>query len=220
MKMGTLGTKIGMTQRFDEDGRVVPVTVLEVPPCPIVQKKTKETDGYVAIQVGYGSRKSKRTTKALAGHYKKSGVDPMHRLMEFRLHDGSDGEEYELGGQVGIDLFEKGDYVDVTGRSKGKGFAGVMKRHNFAGKSKTHGTHEFFRHGGAIGMCATPSRLMKGKKMPGRLGGVKTTTQNLRVVDVQKEQNLLFILGAVPGSRNGTVVIRKAAKKKHAPVGK
>jgi len=163
MKMGTLGTKIGMTQRFDEEGRAVPVTVIEVPPCPIVQRKTQETDGYEAIQVGFGSRKKTRMNKPLAGHFKKAGIDPAQQLTEIRLDEAGEGEEYAVGGHIGIDLFEKGDYVDVTGKSKGKGFAGVMKRHNFAGKSKTHGTHEYFRHGGAIGMCATPSRLMKGK---------------------------------------------------------
>jgi large subunit ribosomal protein L3 len=210
-----LGKKVGMTQRFDDEGRVVPVTVLHVGPCPVIQKKSRERDGYDALQIGFGSRKKGRTTRPLAGHFAKAGAPPAAHLREIRVSP-EEAEQYEVGGEITIDLFEKGDYVDVIGRTKGRGFAGVMKRHNFAGKNRTHGTHEYFRHGGAIGMCATPSRLMKGKKMPGRMGGVRSTTLNLLVVDVMKEQNLLLVRGAVPGARNGSIFVRKAVKKRSA----
>jgi large subunit ribosomal protein L3 len=213
MALGMLGKKIGMTQRFDEEGHVVPITVLHVGPCPVVQKKTRETDGYDALQIGFGSRKKQRTTRPLAGHFQKAGVEPTARLREIRV-SAEEAEQYEVGGEINIDLFEKGEYVDVVGRTKGRGFAGVMKRHNFAGKNRTHGTHEYFRHGGAIGMCATPSRLMKGKRMPGQMGDSRSTMLNLLVVDVKKEQNLLFVRGAVPGAKNGFVFVRKAVKKK------
>ena len=211
MAMGTLGKKVGMTQRFNEEGQIVPVTVIEVAPNPIVQMKTDETDGYYAVQIGYGRRKKNRTNKPRAGHFAKAGVDATQRLVELRLTE-KEMEGLEPGATVSIDMFEAGDKVDVTGTSKGKGFAGFMKKYNFHGKSATHGTHEQFRHGGAIGMCATPSRLMKGKKMPGRMGGVRTTTQNLQVVEVKTDQNLIYIRGAVPGARNGMVLIRKAVK--------
>ncbi|RPJ43123.1 MAG: 50S ribosomal protein L3 [Candidatus Latescibacterota bacterium] len=212
MPIGILGKKIGMTQRFDDGGHIVPVTIVEVAPCPIVQKKTVQTDGYNAIQIGYGSRKKSRTTRALAGHVKKAGVEPVRALREIRFPEG-EFEGFEPGTSLGLDLFEKGEFVDVTAQTIGRGFAGVIKKHGFSGKNMTHGTHEYFRHGGSIGMCATPGRLFKGKKMPGHMGAVRRTVQNLRIVDVKKEQNLLYVLGAVPGARNAMVLIRKSVKK-------
>ncbi|MFH1277527.1 MAG: 50S ribosomal protein L3 [Candidatus Eisenbacteria bacterium] len=212
MSMGTLGTKVGMTQRFDEEGRVVPVTVLEVPPCPIVQKKTKEKDGYTALQIGYGRRKKSSTNKPRAGHFAKAGVEPTRTLREIRVSE-EEAEGHEVGGSITVDMFAAGDFVDVTGTSKGKGFAGVIKRHGFSGKNATHGTHEYFRHGGSIGQCAWPGRVLKGKKMPGQMGNVRTTTLSLKVFDVKPDQSLIYIRGAVPGARNGMVFIRKAVKK-------
>ncbi|MBN1825864.1 MAG: 50S ribosomal protein L3 [Candidatus Eisenbacteria bacterium] len=212
MAIGMLGRKIGMTQRFNEEGHAIPVTVIEAIPCPIVQKKTKDKEGYNAIQIGYGRRKKNRTTRPMAGHFQKAGVEPARVLMESRVSD-DEIAELEVGGTIDIDRFEPGDWVDVVGRSKGRGFAGVIKRHNFSGKNQTHGTHEFFRHGGSIGQCATPGRLFKGRKMPGQMGNVRTMVMNLRVEEVLPDQNLILIRGGIPGARNGMVLIRKAVKK-------
>lgn len=217
MGLSMLGRKIGMTQRFDEEGRTVPVTVIEMAPNPIVQKKTHETDGYDALQIGFGRRKKSRTTKALAGHFARGGVEPTLRLREIRV-SAEEMAELEPGGSISISLFEPGEMIDVVGTSKGKGTAGVIKRWNFHGQKQTHGAHENFRHGGAIGQCATPARVMKGKKMAGRLGNERVSVQNLLVVDVKAEQNLLFVRGAVPGARNGMVHVKKSVKQKKKPL--
>ncbi len=217
MSIAMLGIKIGMTQRFDDSGRAMPVTVLEMVPCPVVQKKTTETDGYNAIQIGIGTRKKSRLNKPLAGHFKKHGVSPMQVLREIRLTDEEIGE-YEAGKEVTLDIFEPGQRVDVEGRSKGKGTAGVMKRWNFRGGKATHGVHENYRHGGAIGQCATPGRLFKGIKMAGRMGNERVSTQNLIIVDIKKEQNLMYVRGAVPGARNGVVLVHGSVKKTKSAV--
>lgn len=213
MGLSMLGRKVGMTQRFDGEGRAVPVTVIELAPCPIVQKKTCKTDGYDAVQLGIGTRRKSRTTKAIAGHFKKYGVEPTAKLREIRLN-AKEIKEVEAGSAINISMFEAGEYIDVAGTSKGKGTAGVIKRWNFHGQKATHGAHENFRHGGAIGQCATPAKLMKGKKMAGRMGNVLVSTQNLLVVDIKEEQNLLYVRGAVPGANNGIVHVRKSVKRK------
>jgi large subunit ribosomal protein L3 len=202
-----------MTQVWDEDNRVVPVTVLKVAPCRIVQVKTADSDGYSALQVTYGQKNADKLNQPQAGHFQKAGVDPGIKLVELRLDDVSD---YEVGQQISVDVLADGDLVDVTAVSKGKGFAGVMKRHGFAGQRASHGAHKVHRKPGAVGQCATPSRIFKGKKMPGRMGNAKVTTQNLEVVKADVERDLLLIKGSVPGARGATVVVRNAVK---APAG-
>lgn len=202
---GLIGKKIGMTQVFDEDGTVTPVTVLECGPCPITQVRTHETDGYAAVQMGFGAdRKAKRTPKALLGHLAKSNTGPMRVLREFRVDD-VDG--IEVGSVVGVDLFEGLDRVRVTGTSKGRGFAGLMKRYNFGGGKATHGSHHH-RRAGTIGMCATPSRVFRGHPMAGRYGGKQITVRNLQIVRIDKENNLILVKGAVPGAKNGFVLVQ------------
>lgn len=211
MSKGILGTKLGMTQVFTEDARVVPVTVVRAGPCPVVQVRTPERDGYAAVQLGYGTRKkANRPTK---GHADAAGVEPTRHLVEFRL-DG----EHAPGDVVTVDTFSDGEYVDVTARSKGKGFSGPMKRHGFAGLGAGHGAHKVHRAPGAIGACATPARVFPGTRMAGRAGGERVTVQSLEVVRVDPERNLLLIKGAVPGA-NGSVVIVRSATKKTAPAG-
>lgn len=204
-----VGEKVGMTQVWDDDNNVVPVTVVRVTPCRVVQVKTPDTDGYSALQVTYGDRDPRKLTKPLAGHYDKAGVDPGERLVELRLDDVS---SYEVGQEISVDLLDAGDRVDVTAVSKGKGFAGVMKRHNFAGVGASHGAHRVHRKPGSIGQCATPSRVFKGMKMAGRMGNEKVTILNLKVVQSDADQNLLLVKGAVPGPNGGLVVIRDAVK--------
>ena len=204
-----VGEKVGMTQVWDDDNRVVPVTVLKVAPCRIVQIKTVDSDGYSALQVTFGTRDAAKLNQPQAGHFDKAGVDPGVKLVELRLDDVS---EYEVGQQIGVDVLADGDLVDVTAVSKGKGFAGVMKRHGFAGQRASHGAHKVHRKPGAVGQCATPSRIFKGKKMPGRMGAEKVTTMNLQVVKADAERDLLLIKGSVPGPRGATVVIRNAVK--------
>jgi large subunit ribosomal protein L3 len=208
-----VGQKVGMTQVWDEHNRVVPVTVLKVAPCRIVQVKTTDSDGYSALQVTFGQKNADKLNQPQAGHFQKAGVDPGIKLVELRLDDVSD---YEVGQQISVDVLADGDLVDVTAVSKGKGFAGVMKRHGFAGQRASHGAHKVHRKPGAVGQCATPSRIFKGKKMPGRMGNAKVTTQNLEVVKADVERDLLLIKGSVPGPRGGTVVVRNAVK---APAG-
>ena len=207
MVQGLMGIKLGMTRVFMGEGIAVPVTVLKVGPCRVVQKKEEGRDGYTAIQLGFFAKKEKRTTKPLLGHFKAAGVDPMAHLKEFPVDDAG---EYELGQELGVSLFEPGDVVHITGNSKGRGFAGVMKRHGFSGGRATHGckTH---RSPGSIGCSAYPSRVMKGKKMPGHMGNQKTTIKNLLVLDVRPEQDLMIVKGAVPGSRNSLVTVRKVS---------
>ncbi|MBI2705035.1 MAG: 50S ribosomal protein L3 [Actinobacteria bacterium] len=204
-----VGEKVGMTQVWDDQNRVVPVTVLKVAPVRIVQVKTQEADGYTALQVAMGEKNQKKLNKPEAGHYKKADVQPGVRLVELRLDDVS---AYEVGQEIAVDLLAAGDLVDVTAVSKGKGFAGVMKRHNFAGQRASHGVHRVHRAPGAIGACATPSRVFRGTKMAGRMGGEKVTTLNLKVVEANVDNGLLLVRGSVPGPRGAVVVIRDAVK--------
>tara|TARA_B100000965_G_scaffold218925_2_gene183230 strand:+ start:5417 stop:6073 length:657 start_codon:yes stop_codon:yes gene_type:complete len=206
--------KVGMTQIWDEENRVVPVTVLRVPPCRVVQIKTKLVDGYNALQVTFGEVEPQSLNQPEVGHFNKAGVEPGKKLLELRLDEV---EEYEIGQKISVDILGTGELVDVTAVSKGKGFAGVMKRHGFAGQRASHGAHKVHRKPGAIGQCATPSRVFKGKKMPGRMGSQKTTIQNLEVVQSNDEEETLLLKGSVPGPRGATVLIRNAVKA--APVG-
>ena len=203
---GLIGKKIGMTRIFDEEGVQVPVTVIEAGPCPVVEVRSQDQDGYSAVQLGYGAKKAKRTSRAEMGHAAKAGLEAAPRLMrEFRIENG---EEYEVGQELTVELFEAGDRVKVTGRSKGRGFQGVVKRHGFAGRPSTHG-HPMSRNPGSLGPGTDPSRVIKGKKLPGRMGGTRTTIRNLQIVRVDGERNLLFVKGGVPGSRDGYVLISK-----------
>ena len=204
-----VGEKVGMTQVWDDQNRVVPVTVLRVTPCRVVQVKRPDTDGYSALQVTYGTKKTKSLTKPELGHFEKGGVEPGKRLVELRVDDTSG---YEVGQELAVDLLQAGDLIDVTAISKGKGTAGVMKRHNFKGLPASHGAHRVHRKPGSIGACATPARVFKGTRMAGRSGGAKTTTLNLEVVQADAERNLLLIKGAVPGPKGGLVLVRNAAK--------
>ncbi|UCD71148.1 MAG: 50S ribosomal protein L3 [Syntrophobacterales bacterium] len=204
-----IGKKLGMTRLFSQGGDIVPVTVIEAGPCPIIQKKTKQRDGYDALQVGFLPKKPTRVNRPLMGHLKKSGRGAFYILKEVRVDEI---DTYELGQEIAVDIFQPGDLVDVTGTSKGRGFSGVMKRHGFRGAPASHGTHEYFRHGGSIGAAADPSRTFKGKKMPGHYGNRRVTIQNIEVVEVRPQQNLIFLKGVVPGWRNGIVTIRQAKK--------
>ncbi len=204
-----VGEKVGMTQVWDEQNRLVPVTVLRVTPARIVQVKTPDSDGYSAVQVTFGSQKASRLTKPELGHFGKAGVDPGKKVLELRLDDVS---SYAIGDTIAVDVFEPGAKVDVTSVSKGKGFAGTMKRHNFKGQGASHGNHKHHRAPGSIGACATPGRVFPGTKMSGRMGGDKTTTLNLTVVQADAERDLLLVKGAVPGARGSTVVVRTAVK--------
>ena len=210
MKKGLIGKKIGMTQLFDENGKVIPVTVVEAGPCTVVQKKTIENDGYEAIQVGFGDVKVQRVNKPMAGHFKKADVAPKKVLKEFRLENIAD---VNVGDILKADTFAVGDKVDVVGTSKGKGTAGVIKRWNFSRLKETHGTGPVHRHGGSLGVI-DPARIFKGKKMAGHLGTEKVTVQNLDIVKVDVENNLIAIKGAIPGPKNGIVVIADSVKSK------
>jgi large subunit ribosomal protein L3 len=207
---GLIGKKIGMSQLFDDTGNVIPVTVVETGPCVVVQKKDVAKDGYNALQLGFGTQKNQRVNRPLRGHMAKAEKGSFRVLREFRMEDVSG---YEVGQELKVtDLVKPGDLVDVTGTSKGKGFAGVMKRWDFSGFSRTHGTHEYFRHGGSIGNRSYPGKVFKGKKMAGHLGNVRVSIQNLQVVDVRPEENLLLVKGAIPGSNGGMVLVRRAVK--------
>lgn len=209
MLKGILGKKIGMTQIYEEDGRVSPVTVIQAGPCVVVQKKTDEIDGYNAVQLGFVEPRSKnKTTKAIAGHFAKNDLDPVKFIKELRLKNG-DSYGTELGGEVKVDVLKDVISVDVTGTSKGKGFQGVMKRHGYHGGRASHGSH-FHRAPGSIGMSAWPAKVFAGTKMPGQMGGDKVTVKNLEVVRIIEDQNLLLIRGAVPGARSGYLVIRES----------
>lgn len=209
MQKGLVGKKLGMTQLFDQNGNVVPVTVLEVGPCAVVQKKTVENDGYEAIQVGFGDLKASKVKKPMKGHFAKGDVAPKKVLREFRLADIS---SVNVGDVLKADLFAEGDKVDVAGTSKGKGYAGVIKRWNFARLKMSHGTGPVARHGGSLGACSTPSRVMKGKKMAGHLGAERVTVLNLDVVKVDAENNIIAVKGAVPGPKGGIVTIVDSVK--------
>ena len=209
MQKGIIGKKIGMTQIFDEKGRVIPVTVVEAGPCVVTQKKTVEKDGYEAVQVGFGDLKANKVTKPLKGHFDKGGVAPKRILKEFRFDNT---EEYQVGDLIKADAFSNGEKVDVTGTSKGKGYAGVIKRWNFGRLKETHGTGPVARHSGSNGACSSPSRVFKGMKLAGHLGSERVTVQNLLVAKVDAENNLIAIKGAIPGPNGGIVVIRDSVK--------
>jgi large subunit ribosomal protein L3 len=206
---GVLGTKLGMTQVFADDGKMVPVTVVAAGPCVVTAVRTPDADGYSAVQLGYGEVDPRRVNKPEAGHFMKAGVTPRRYLVELRTDDASD---YTLGQEVTADTFEAGQLVDVTARSKGKGFAGVMKRHGFRGLGASHGTQRKHRAPGSIGGCATPGRVFKGVRMAGRMGGVRTTSANLTLHGVDADRGLLLIKGAVPGPAGGLVLVRTAVK--------
>ena len=209
MSLGLVGRKVGMTRVFSDDGVSTPVTVIEVEPNRISQIKTVETDGYTAIQVISGSRRASRVTKPMAGHFRKAGVEAGSGAWEFRVESVDD---FELGSEIKVDLFEQGQIVDVAGISKGKGFQGGVKRHNFSMQDATHGNSISHRSNGSIGQNQTPGRVFKGKKMSGHMGAEKCTTQNLEIVRVDSERNLVLVKGAVPGSKSGVVIIRPAVK--------
>jgi large subunit ribosomal protein L3 len=206
---GVLGEKLGMTQVWDTDNRLVPVTVVKAGPCVVTQVRGAESDGYSAVQIAFGAIDPRKVNKPMTGHFEKAGVTPRRHLVELRTADAGD---YQLGQEISAEVFEAGQRVDATGTTKGKGFAGVMKRHGFAGASSSHGAHRNHRKPGSIGGCATPGRVFKGTRMAGRMGGVRQTTQNLQIHAVDAERGLLLIKGAVPGPRGGIVLIRTAAK--------
>ncbi|GAA1687662.1 50S ribosomal protein L3 [Microcella alkalica] len=206
---GLLGTKLGMTQVWDENNKLVPVTVVEIAPNVVTQVRTVEKDGYAAVQIAYGAIDPRKVTKPLTGHFEKAGSTPRRHLTEVRTADAS---EYAAGQELAVDIFEAGQLVDVVGTSKGKGFAGVMKRHNFKGVSASHGSHRNHRKPGSIGASSTPSRVFKGMRMAGRMGGERVTVMNLKVHSVDLEKGLLLIKGAVPGARGRLVFVRNAVK--------
>jgi large subunit ribosomal protein L3 len=204
-----VGEKVGMTQVWGDDNRVIPVTVLKVSPARIVQVKTTERDGYTALQVTYGRKDPRKLTKPAAGHFAHAGVEPGTNLVELRIDD-IDG--YSVGDELKVDLLEAGERVDVTAVSRGKGFSGVMKRHNFAGQKASHGAHRIHRMPGSIGSCSTPGRVFRGMRMAGRMGAEKVTTLNLEVVAADAERDLLLVKGSVPGPAGGVVLVRNAVK--------
>lgn len=206
---GLLGTKLGMTQVWDENNRLVPVTVVQVTPNVVTQVRSAETDGYSAVQIAFGAIDPRKVTKPLAGHFEKAGVTPRRHLAEVRTTDAAD---YSLGQELAVDIFEPGQLVDVTGTSKGKGTAGVMKRHNFQGVSASHGAHRNHRKPGSIGASSTPSRVFKGMRMAGRMGNERVTVQGLTVHAVDAEKGLLLVKGAIPGARGRVVFVRTAVK--------
>lgn len=210
MKKGLIGKKIGMTQIFDENGKVIPVTIIEAGPCTITQKKTVENDGYEAVQIGFGDVKLSRVNKPMKGHFAKADVAPKKALKEFRLADVS---EMNVGDILKADVFAAGDRVDVVGTSKGKGTAGAIKRWNFSRLKESHGTGPNARHAGSLGACSSPSRVFKGKKLAGHMGSERVTIQNLDVVKVDVENNLIAVKGAVPGPKGGIVMIADTVKK-------
>ena len=212
-RKGVLGEKLGMTQVYDDEGRIVPVTVVLAGPNVVTQVRSTETDGYSAVQLGFGQIDPRKVNKPLAGHFEKAGVTPRRYLVELRTDDAA---EYTLGQEVLVSTFEAGQKIDVTGTSKGKGFAGVMKRHGFAGLGAGHGVQRKHRSPGSIGGCATPGRVFKGLRMAGRMGSARKTIQNLTVHSVDAEKNLILIKGAVPGPNGGLVLVRNAVKKMEA----
>ena len=206
---GILGKKLGMTQIFDDENRVVPVTVVEAGPCVVTQVRTKDIDGYEAVQIAFGEIDPRKVNKPESGHFKKAGVTPRRHVAEIRVADASG---YEVGQDVTVEIFNEVDFVDVTGTSKGHGFAGGMKRHGFAGQGAAHGNQAAHRRVGGIGGAATPGRVIKGKRMAGRMGNNRVTMQNLKVAKVDTDSNLLLIKGAVPGINGGIVVVKTAVK--------
>ena len=208
-RKGVLGEKLGMTQVFDDEGRIVPVTVVQAGPCVVTRVRTPDADGYSAVQLGFGQIDPRKVNKPITGHFDKAGVTPRRHIVELRTDDAA---EYELGQEITVEVFEAGQRIDVTGRSKGKGTAGVMKRHGFKGLSASHGTQRKHRSPGSIGGCATPGRVFKGLRMAGRYGNTRTTVQNLTVHSIDADKGLLLIKGAVPGPNGGLILVRSAAK--------
>jgi large subunit ribosomal protein L3 len=209
MALGLIGKKLGMTQVFAKGGELVPVTVIEAGPCTVVQKRTAQRDGYSALQLGFGEQKTQRLSKAARNHRQKAGK-MVRVLREFR-----DAGDLEVGAEVKVgDLFKPGDSIDVTGITKGRGYQGVIKRHKFSGFPATHGTHEYFRHGGSIGNRTHPGRVFKNKRMAGHMGDDRVTTQSLSVVEVRAEDNVILVRGTIPGARNGLVIVRPAVKRR------
>lgn len=208
-KKGILGEKLGMTQVWDENNRVVPVTVVKAGPCVVTQVRTPENDGYSGVQIAFGQIDPRKVTQPMLGHFAKAGVTPRRHILELRFDDASD---YALGQELGADTFEAGSSIDITGVTKGKGFAGTMKRHGFHGVSASHGAHKNHRKPGSIGACATPGRVFKGVRMSGRMGGITQTTQNLKVHAVDTEKGLILVKGAIPGPTGSVVLLRSAAK--------
>ena len=206
---GILGKKLGMTQIFDEDNRVIPVTVVEAGPCVVTQIRTPETDGYSAIQIAYGDIDPRKAKKPQAGHFKKAGVNPRRFVTEIRMDDTSG---YELGQEFNATIFEGDTYVDVAGTTKGHGYAGAMKRHGFAGQGAAHGNQAAHRRVGSIGACATPGRVFKGTRMAGRMGGNRVTTQNLKIQRIDGDNNLILVKGAIPGAKGTVVTVKTAVK--------
>lgn len=204
---GIIGKKVGMTTIFNAEGQAVPCTLIEAGPCVVTQVRTEDKDGYKAIQLGYGDKKEKNTSRPLVGHFKKAGTTPKRKLIEFKEFE----KEYSLGDTIRIeDVFVEGDFLDASGYSKGRGFQGVVKRHGFAGVGgQTHGQHNRGRHPGSIGACSFPSRVFKGIRMGGRMGNTRTTVQNLKVLKVISEQNLIVISGSIPGAKNGYITLHK-----------
>ncbi len=204
---GIIGKKVGMTTIFDAEGQAVPCTLIEAGPCVVTQVRTEEKDGYSAIQLGFGEKKEKNTSRPLAGHFKKAGTTPKRKLVEFKEFEAT----FNLGDVIRIeDVFAEGDFLDVTGNSKGRGFQGVVKRHGFGGVGgQTHGQHNRGRHPGSIGACSFPSRVFKGLRMAGRMGNTRTTIQNLKVLKVLSEQNLIVVNGSIPGAKNGYITLHK-----------
>ncbi len=209
MQKGLIGKKIGMTQIFNEAGKMVPVTVIEAGPCVVVQKKTVDSDGYEAVQLGYGDVSQKRVSKPRKGHFAKADVAPKKTLREFKFEQM---EGFNIGDILKADVFAEGDKIDVSGTSKGKGYAGTIKRHNGHVMRKTHGTGPIARHAGSMGACSTPSRVMKGKKLPGHMGAEQVTVQNLTIVKVDVENNLIAIKGALPGAKGSVITLRDSVK--------
>jgi len=204
---GIIGKKIAMTSLFDENGKNIPCTIIQAGPCIVTQVRTEEKDGYKSVQLGFDDAKEKNTSAALKGHFKKAGTTPKHKLVEFY---GEFADSLNLGDEIKVDVFHEGEYVDITGVSKGKGFQGVVKRHGFAGVGQsTHGQHNRLRAPGSIGAGSDPSRVFKGMRMAGRMGGKNVTVQNLNVLKIDAEQNLLIVKGAIPGPKNSYVIVRK-----------
>ncbi len=203
---GIIGKKIGMTSVFSVEGKNIPCTVIEAGPCVVTQIKTRESDGYDALQLAYGEKKERRTTKAEFGHFKKAGTTPKRKVAEFKEFNG---EDYQLGDIIAVDIFQEMEYVDVVGISKGKGFQGVVKRHNYAGSERSHGQTGMVRSSGSIGQSSTPSRVFKGKRMAGRMGNDRVTIENLLILKVIPEQNVLVVKGSVPGAKGSYLIINK-----------
>lgn len=214
MRMGILGRKVGMTQIFDENGYAVPVTVIDTKDCYITQVKTKDSDGYVALQLSYGDRKPQNVDKARGGHFKKSSVAPKATVQEIRLEDTDNIADIKAGQALSAGMFAKGDKVDVIGATKGRGFQGVYRRYRFHGTDASHGGHKYYRHGGSNGSNTFPGKVLKNKGMPGRMGGDIRTIPKLEVIDVKASENLIFLRGAVPGHRSKIVMVRSAKKAK------